>query len=79
MEATVDIRDRSGPVLATAARTAPAYTTPVFDTDQHDADQLIDRIVRTNTTGAPISTQHLAGRKPAAGFQPTSFTVPATR
>jgi membrane fusion protein (multidrug efflux system) len=79
MEATVDIHDRSGPVLATAPRSAPAYTTPVFDTDQRDARELIDRIVRTNTTGAPASTARLAVTKPGAGFHPASFTVIGTR
>ena len=80
MEATVDIHDRSGPVLATAPRSTPAYTTPVFDTDQHDAQQLIDRIVRTNADGAGgVSTQRLAVRKPGAGFRPASFTIRSTR
>jgi len=80
MEATVDIHDKSGAVIATAPRSAPAYTTPVFDTDQHDAQQLIDRIVRTNTNGAAavISTQRLAGSKPGAGFHPASFTIGAS-
>jgi len=80
MEATVDIHDRSGAVLATAPRTAPAYTTPVFDTDQRDATDLIDRIVRTNANGAGgTSSSHLATVKPAAAFRPASFTVSATR
>ena len=80
MEATVDIHDKSGAVIATAPRSAPAYTTPVFDTDRHDAQQLIDRIVRTNTNGAAavISTQRLAGSKPGAGFHPASFTIRAS-
>ena len=80
MEATVDIHDKSGPVIATAPRVAPAYTTPVFDTDQRDAQQLIDRIVRTNANGAAgVSTQHLAVTKPGAGVHPASFTVRASR
>jgi membrane fusion protein (multidrug efflux system) len=79
MEATVDIHDRGGPVLATAPRTAPAYTTPVFDADQQSAKELIDRIVRTNANGAGSSSQRLATVKPAAGFRPASFTVSATR
>ncbi|HZZ93697.1 MAG TPA: HlyD family efflux transporter periplasmic adaptor subunit [Usitatibacter sp.] len=78
MEATVDIHDRSGPVLATAPRSGPAYSTPVFDTDQHDAKELIDRIVRTNANGADPA-QHLAGTRPHAGFHPASFTVRAAR
>ena len=79
MEATVDIHDRSGAVLATAPRSAPAYTTPVFDTDQRDARELIDRIVRTNANGAAGSSSRLATVKPATAFRPASYTVGATR
>jgi membrane fusion protein (multidrug efflux system) len=80
MEATVDIHDRSGAVIATTPRSGAAYTTPVFDTDQHDAEQIIDRIVRANANGAPgVSTQRLAGSKPGAVFHPASFTIRAQR
>jgi membrane fusion protein (multidrug efflux system) len=79
MEATVNITDKDGPVLATAPRATPAYTTPVFDTDQRDANQLIERIVRTNTTGVPASTARLATAKPRTAFHPATFTVSASR
>ncbi|HUL94912.1 MAG TPA: efflux RND transporter periplasmic adaptor subunit [Usitatibacter sp.] len=62
MEATVDISDRSGPVLATAPRSTPAYSTPVFDSDRSDADKMIHDIVRTNASGLVSSTEHMAGR-----------------
>jgi len=75
MEATVDIHDRSGPVLATAPRSAPAYTTPVFETDQRDAAELIERIVRTNASGTAGASSRLATAKPAAAFRPASFAI----
>jgi hypothetical protein len=62
MEATVDIHDRNGPVLATAPRSAPAYSTPVFNSDTQDAEALINKIVRANTSGTPLSTARLAAR-----------------
>lgn len=73
MEATVDIHDRSGPVIATAPRTAAAYSTPVFDTDVRDADALITKIVRANTSGTPASTARLAG-KPDSGLHPAAYS-----
>jgi membrane fusion protein (multidrug efflux system) len=59
IEATVNIRDHNGPELA-STRAAPAYSTPVFDTDNRDADALITRIVRANLGGA--TPERLASR-----------------
>ena len=73
MEATVDIHDRSGPVLASAPRTTPAYSTPVFDADAHDADALITKIVRANTSGTPASTANLANRRDPA-IRPAAYS-----
>jgi len=73
MEATVDIHDRNGPVLATAPRTTPAYSTPVFDADTRDAEALITKIVRANTSGTPASTAHLANR-PDSGVRPAAYS-----
>jgi len=70
MEATVDISDRSGPVLATAPRQSPAYSTPVFDSDRRDADATIREIVRTNASGMVPSTEHLAARNARAATRP---------
>jgi membrane fusion protein (multidrug efflux system) len=61
MEATVDIHDRDGPVVA-AVRGAPAYSTPVFDTDKRDADALILKIVHANVGGAASASERLASR-----------------
>ena len=73
MEATVDIHDKDGPVLATAPRTTPAYSTPVFDTDARDADNLINKIVRANTNGSASPTAHLATRRDSA-IRPTAYS-----
>jgi membrane fusion protein (multidrug efflux system) len=67
MEATVDIHDRNGPVVS-AVRGAPAYSTPVFDTDKRDADALILKIVHANVGGAAPASERLASRPaPVAG------------
>ena len=73
MEATVDIHDRSGPVIATVPRSAPAYSTPVFDADARDAEALITKIVRANTSGTPASTAHLANRRDS-GVRPAAYS-----
>jgi membrane fusion protein (multidrug efflux system) len=73
MEATVAIHDKSGPVLASAPRTKPAYSTPVFDSDARDAEELINKIVRANTSGTPSSTAHLATRRDSA-IRPASYS-----
>jgi membrane fusion protein, multidrug efflux system len=73
MEATVDIHDKDGAVISTAARTTPAYSTQVFDTDARDADALITKIVRANTSGTPASTANLAKRRDSS-IQPASYT-----
>ena len=75
MEATVDIHDRSGPVLATATRQASATATPVFEGDHHDADAVIEKIVRTNgaSMGSPAAaSHHLAGH---VSVQPARLAV----
>jgi membrane fusion protein (multidrug efflux system) len=74
MEATVDIHERDGPVLATVPRTQPAYSTPVFDADARDADALIGKIVRANVSGATVPTARLAAR-PQTGIRPASFNA----
>jgi membrane fusion protein (multidrug efflux system) len=48
MEVTVDIHSQDGPVLAEAARSQPAYSTPVFNKDLRHADELIAGIIRAN-------------------------------
>ncbi|MFZ3321419.1 MAG: HlyD family efflux transporter periplasmic adaptor subunit [Usitatibacter sp.] len=73
MEATVDIHDRSGPVVATAPRSVPAYSTPVFDADTRDAEALITKIVRANTSGTPASTANLATRRDSA-IRPATYS-----
>ena len=73
MEATVDIHDRSGPVIATVPRSAPAYSTPVFDADARDAEALIAKIVRANTSGTPASTARLANRRDSA-IRPAAYS-----
>jgi membrane fusion protein (multidrug efflux system) len=76
MEATVDIHDRNGPVVS-AARAAPAYSTPVFDTDKRDADALITKIVQANVGGAAPAVERLANRAApvtAAGIAPAVGT-----
>ena len=70
MEATVDISDRSGPVLATAPRQSPAYSTPVFDGDRSNADTMIREIVRTNASGMIPSADHLAARNARSADRP---------
>jgi membrane fusion protein (multidrug efflux system) len=81
MEATVDIHDRSGPVVS-AARSSPAYSTPVFDTDKRDADALITKVVQANVGGAAPATERLASRPApvaAAGIvAPAAATGAAT-
>ncbi|HLX22721.1 MAG TPA: HlyD family efflux transporter periplasmic adaptor subunit [Usitatibacter sp.] len=73
MEATVDIHKKDGPVVATAPRSAPAYSTPVYDADVRDADDLISKIVRANTSGTPASTAKLATRRDSA-IHPASYS-----
>jgi membrane fusion protein, multidrug efflux system len=73
MEATVDIHNKDGAVINTAARSAPAYSTPVFDGDSRDADALITKIVRANTSGTPMSPARLATRRDSA-IQPASYS-----
>jgi membrane fusion protein (multidrug efflux system) len=81
MEATVDIHDRNGPVVS-AARSSPAYSTPVFDTDKRDADALITKVVQANVGGAAPATERLASRPApvaAAGIvAPAAATGAAT-
>ncbi len=73
MEATVDIHNKDGAVIATAPRVAPAYSTPVFDTDVRDAEALISKIVRANTNGTPASTARLATRRDSA-IRPAAYS-----
>jgi membrane fusion protein (multidrug efflux system) len=73
MEATVDIHDRDGAVLASVPRSQPAYSTPVFDADAREADALIGKIVRANVSGAPVPTARLAAR-PQTSIRPASFS-----
>jgi membrane fusion protein (multidrug efflux system) len=73
MEATVDIHNKDGAVLATSPRTTPAYSTPVFDSDARDAEALITKIVRANTSGTPASTARLATRRDSA-IQPAVYS-----
>jgi membrane fusion protein (multidrug efflux system) len=55
VQATVDTRDRSGPVLANRAQPNPAYTTDVYADQAREADASIAKIVRSNlgARGAP--------------------------
>jgi membrane fusion protein, multidrug efflux system len=76
MEATVNIRDRDGPEVS-AARAAPAYSTPVFDTDKNDADVIITKIVRANVGAAAPAPERLATRAAppdAADIAPAAAT-----
>ena len=48
MMVIVDTHNRDGAVLAQSSRTQPAFTTPVFDRELHEADALIESIVHKN-------------------------------
>jgi membrane fusion protein (multidrug efflux system) len=48
MEATVDVADRSGKLLADAPRVQPVATTSAFATSSKEADAMIRRIVAAN-------------------------------
>ncbi len=54
MRVTVDIHDRSGGVLASTAPAAPVLTTDAYADQLHDADAMIDRVVRENLAGADM-------------------------
>jgi membrane fusion protein (multidrug efflux system) len=53
MQATVDVANRSGKMLAEAPPTRPAATTEAFATSSRGADAMIDRIIAANL-GHPI-------------------------
>jgi membrane fusion protein, multidrug efflux system len=48
VQATVDTRDRSGPVLASQAQPNPTLTTDVYSDQAREADAEIARIIRSN-------------------------------
>jgi len=48
MHAKIEISDRSGPSLASAPRSEPFATTPLFDAAGAGADERIDRIIAAN-------------------------------
>jgi len=48
MEATIDLHDRSGPLLAETPRTQPGARTQVFPTSTDEADAMIRRIIEAN-------------------------------
>ena len=76
MEATVDIHDRSGAVLATtSAQHVPAYSTVVFDDDRRNADAEIQRIVRANGSGVAGTASHLAAVAPHGSAQPARLAA----
>jgi membrane fusion protein (multidrug efflux system) len=52
MDATVDVSQQDGPLVAEAARQQPVAQTAVFDGAQKDADERVNRIIATNA-GAP--------------------------
>jgi membrane fusion protein, multidrug efflux system len=60
MQATVDIHNTNGAMIA-ASRAAPAYATPVFDTDKRDSDELIVKIVRANLGAAAMEPTRISG------------------
>ena len=60
MQVTVDTHQRDGVVLAQAARNRPAFTTPVFDRELHEADALIESIIRNN-----LATDKAAAASPS--------------
>lgn len=62
MHARVDIRNRDGESLASAARSAPVAATPVFDALSSGADARVAEIVAANLAGAQA-----ASARPTAG------------
>ncbi|HXN16064.1 MAG TPA: HlyD family efflux transporter periplasmic adaptor subunit [Usitatibacter sp.] len=77
MQATVDIHDKAGPVVAEAPRASPAYATAVFDTDKGDADMLIGKIVRANVgeaDGGERDSQRVAAAKKVPDIKPASLS-----
>jgi membrane fusion protein (multidrug efflux system) len=61
IQATVDIHDSRAPVASAASTAAPAYATPVFDTDRREADARIAKIVRTNAGAQAGAPERIAG------------------
>jgi membrane fusion protein (multidrug efflux system) len=53
MQARVDTRDRSGPVLASQAETKPVFATDVYSAHTKEADALIATIIQANRGVAP--------------------------
>jgi membrane fusion protein (multidrug efflux system) len=51
MEAEVEVRDTSGPMLANAVRTAPVQSTAQLDVQAEAANALVDRIIKANNNG----------------------------
>jgi membrane fusion protein (multidrug efflux system) len=51
MEARVDTRDRSGPVLAPPVDSKPVFATDVYSAHTKDADALIATIIQANRGG----------------------------
>ncbi|GBG13502.1 membrane fusion protein, multidrug efflux system [Novimethylophilus kurashikiensis] len=51
MEAEVEIRDASGPLLANAVRTSPVQSTTQLDVQAEAADALVNRIIAANNNG----------------------------
>lgn len=63
MQAEVDIHDRSGPALASAARSQPVAQTPSIDTSSREADEMVQRIIAANV----LRTDAARGNRAAAG------------
>jgi membrane fusion protein, multidrug efflux system len=65
--AKVNIKDQSGPQLASAPRTEPAYQTAVYSQLNREADELVKKIIAENSGGR--AKQSSVARKQRSGSE----------
>jgi membrane fusion protein (multidrug efflux system) len=73
MEVSVDVANSEGKTLASATRTAAAYTTAAFDRDSEDADVLVRKTIAANL-GRPTQAT-AAADAPVAKVAPAASTA----
>jgi len=68
MQVDVDTHERGGERLPMLAHDAPAYSTSVFGTEQHVADERVKAIIAANEAGRANVADEGADREPSARF-----------
>jgi membrane fusion protein (multidrug efflux system) len=74
MEVSVDVANAEGKALASATRTAAAYTTSAFDRNTENADVLVRKTIAANI-GRPLQSSGVSDTPPIAKAAP-AFVSP---